>query len=187
MGERQDVCRRRFGCIALKGRKRGGGTALFSCERRLGRSCRCSQSFGIAHRPARGRGGSDVRRNRDGWRRGGRMEQGRFQRKIHESAARQQWQMEQYCRVTVGVNEFIPRMATRSTCGIRLTIRIWFRQGRPTCGGRLQSYMMSGTLRIRIRQFHRLCVSQRTKSFRREGKMNHRFCAMLLEIGRAHV
>ena len=35
------------------------------------------------------------------------LEQGWFQRKIHESAARQQWEIEQHRRVIVGVNEFI--------------------------------------------------------------------------------
>ncbi len=35
------------------------------------------------------------------------LEQGWFQRKIHESAARQQWEIEQRRRVIVGVNEFI--------------------------------------------------------------------------------
>jgi len=35
------------------------------------------------------------------------LEQGWFQRKIHESAARQQWEIEQQRRVIVGVNEFI--------------------------------------------------------------------------------
>jgi len=35
------------------------------------------------------------------------LEQGWFQRKIHESAARQQWEIEQQQRVIVGVNEFI--------------------------------------------------------------------------------
>jgi methylmalonyl-CoA mutase N-terminal domain/subunit len=34
------------------------------------------------------------------------LEQGWFQRKIHESAARQQWEIEQHRRVIVGVNEF---------------------------------------------------------------------------------
>jgi methylmalonyl-CoA mutase N-terminal domain/subunit len=35
------------------------------------------------------------------------LEQGWFQRKIHESAARQQWEIEQHRRVIVGVNEFV--------------------------------------------------------------------------------
>ena len=35
------------------------------------------------------------------------LEDGWFQRKIHESAARQQWEIEQHRRVIVGVNEFI--------------------------------------------------------------------------------
>ena len=35
------------------------------------------------------------------------LEDGWFQRKIHESAARQQWEIEQQQRVIVGVNEFI--------------------------------------------------------------------------------
>jgi methylmalonyl-CoA mutase N-terminal domain/subunit len=35
------------------------------------------------------------------------LEQGWFQRKIHESAARQQWEIEQQRRVIVGVNEFV--------------------------------------------------------------------------------
>jgi methylmalonyl-CoA mutase N-terminal domain/subunit len=35
------------------------------------------------------------------------LEQGWFQRKIHESAARQQWEIEQQRRVIVGVNEFL--------------------------------------------------------------------------------
>jgi methylmalonyl-CoA mutase, N-terminal domain len=35
------------------------------------------------------------------------LEQGWFQRKIAESAARQQWEIEQHRRVVVGVNEFI--------------------------------------------------------------------------------
>jgi methylmalonyl-CoA mutase, N-terminal domain len=35
------------------------------------------------------------------------LEQGWFQRKIHESAARQQWEIEQHRRVIVGVNEFL--------------------------------------------------------------------------------
>ncbi|MBA3670493.1 MAG: methylmalonyl-CoA mutase [Gemmatimonadaceae bacterium] len=35
------------------------------------------------------------------------LEQGWFQRKIHESAARQQWEIEQRRRVIVGVNEFV--------------------------------------------------------------------------------
>jgi len=34
------------------------------------------------------------------------LEQGWFQRKIHESAARQQWEIEQCRRIVVGVNEF---------------------------------------------------------------------------------
>src|SRR5258706_2358184 len=34
------------------------------------------------------------------------LEQGWFQRKIHESAARQQWEIEQRRRIVVGVNEF---------------------------------------------------------------------------------
>ena len=34
------------------------------------------------------------------------LEQGWFQQKIHESAARQQWEIEQHRRVIVGVNEF---------------------------------------------------------------------------------
>jgi methylmalonyl-CoA mutase N-terminal domain/subunit len=35
------------------------------------------------------------------------LEQGWFQRKIAESAARQQWEIEQHRRVVVGVNEFV--------------------------------------------------------------------------------
>jgi len=35
------------------------------------------------------------------------LEQGWFQRKIHESAARQQWEIEQHRRLIVGVNEFV--------------------------------------------------------------------------------
>src|SRR4029079_17678028 len=35
------------------------------------------------------------------------LEQGWFQRKIAESAARQQWEIEQHRRVIVGVNEFV--------------------------------------------------------------------------------
>jgi len=35
------------------------------------------------------------------------LEEGWFQRKIHESAARQQWEIEQHRRVIVGVNEFV--------------------------------------------------------------------------------
>src|SRR5690242_13013273 len=35
------------------------------------------------------------------------LEQGWFQRKIHESATRQQWEIEQHRRVIVGVNEFV--------------------------------------------------------------------------------
>jgi methylmalonyl-CoA mutase N-terminal domain/subunit len=35
------------------------------------------------------------------------LEDGWFQRKIHESAARQQWEIEQHRRVIVGVNEFV--------------------------------------------------------------------------------
>jgi len=35
------------------------------------------------------------------------LEQGWFQRKIHESAARQQWEIEHHRRVIVGVNEFV--------------------------------------------------------------------------------
>jgi methylmalonyl-CoA mutase N-terminal domain/subunit len=35
------------------------------------------------------------------------LEQGWFQRKIHESAARQQWEIEQHRRVIVGVNDFV--------------------------------------------------------------------------------
>jgi methylmalonyl-CoA mutase N-terminal domain/subunit len=35
------------------------------------------------------------------------IEQGWFQRKIAESAARQQWEIEQHRRVIVGVNEFV--------------------------------------------------------------------------------
>jgi methylmalonyl-CoA mutase N-terminal domain/subunit len=35
------------------------------------------------------------------------LEHGWFQRKIHESAARQQWEIEQHRRVIVGVNEFV--------------------------------------------------------------------------------
>ena len=35
------------------------------------------------------------------------LEQGWFQRKIAESAARQQWEIEQQRRVIVGVNEFV--------------------------------------------------------------------------------
>ncbi|MDB4887329.1 MAG: methylmalonyl-CoA mutase, large subunit [Gemmatimonadetes bacterium] len=35
------------------------------------------------------------------------LEQGWFQRKIHESAARQQWEIEQHRRIIVGVNEFV--------------------------------------------------------------------------------
>jgi methylmalonyl-CoA mutase N-terminal domain/subunit len=35
------------------------------------------------------------------------LEQGWFQRKIHESAARQQWEIEQHRRAIVGVNEFV--------------------------------------------------------------------------------
>ena len=35
------------------------------------------------------------------------LEQGWFQRRIHESAARQQWEIEQHRRVIVGVNEFV--------------------------------------------------------------------------------
>ena len=35
------------------------------------------------------------------------LEQGWFQRKIHTSAARQQWEIEQHRRVIVGVNEFV--------------------------------------------------------------------------------
>jgi methylmalonyl-CoA mutase N-terminal domain/subunit len=35
------------------------------------------------------------------------IEQGWFQRRIAESAARQQWEIEQYRRVVVGVNEFV--------------------------------------------------------------------------------
>ena len=35
------------------------------------------------------------------------LEQGWFQRKIHESATRQQWEIEQHRRVIVGMNEFV--------------------------------------------------------------------------------
>ena len=35
------------------------------------------------------------------------LEQGWFQRKIAEAAARQQWEIEQHRRVVVGVNEFV--------------------------------------------------------------------------------
>ena len=35
------------------------------------------------------------------------LEEGWFQRKIHESAARQQWEIEQHRRIIVGVNEFV--------------------------------------------------------------------------------
>ena len=35
------------------------------------------------------------------------LEQGWFQRKIAESAARQQWEIEQHRRVIVGVNDFV--------------------------------------------------------------------------------
>ncbi len=39
------------------------------------------------------------------------LEEGWFQRKIHESAARQQWEIEQHRRVIVGVNEFVTEEA----------------------------------------------------------------------------
>ena len=61
-----------------------------------------------AHRPARARGRGAVRRRSTSV--GGvvqGLETGWFQRKIAESAARQQWEIEQQRRVIVGVNEFV--------------------------------------------------------------------------------
>ncbi len=61
-----------------------------------------------AHRPARARGRGALRarsRRSAAWCAGSRT--GWFQRKIAESAARQQWEIEQHRRVIVGVNEFV--------------------------------------------------------------------------------
>ena len=162
MGERRDVCRRRSGCTTLKGRKKKWN-GVVQLPTRIGQimPMHADPTGSLTDQLEAEAEAMFVETETVG----GVVEgfvKGWFQRKIHESDVRQQWQMEQYHRVIVGVNEFVPRMATRSTCGIRLTMRTWFRQGRPTCGGRLQSYMVSGTLRIRIRQIHRLCVTART-------------------------
>ena len=100
------------------------------------------------------------------------LEHGWFQRKINESAARQQWEIEQHRRVIVGVNEFV-------TDEPELTIPVL------RVGADAEREQRERLARLRAQRDGRLCV-ERLQALREAAASDRNVVPHILDCARAY-
>jgi methylmalonyl-CoA mutase N-terminal domain/subunit len=99
------------------------------------------------------------------------LEDGWFQRKIAQSAARQQWEIEQHRRVIVGVNEFVTdESRSRFLC----------------CASASRSIASSGAARARARRARPGALRRAARALRQAARGSENVFPHILDCARAY-